>query len=95
MTIYADAVAKWGVRSQVEMAVEELAECILALRHRVRDRVNDDKVAEEVADVEIMMAQMRHIFGDAPVDAWKTKKLARLRRRINGTLDAKMGELNG
>ena len=61
-------------------AIEELGELIRALA-----RANDpDNIAEEMADVEIMLAQLRIILGnDADVERWKVKKLQRLNRRLH------------
>ena len=40
---------------------------------------------EEMADVEIMLAQIRMIFADAPerIDEWKARKLERLKHRLD------------
>lgn len=61
-------------------AIEELGELIRALA-----RADDpDNIAEEMADVEIMLGQLRIILGnDADVERWKVKKLQRLNRRLH------------
>lgn len=74
----------WGAESQVRMFQEECAEAVVAVNHLERGRVSPEVLAEEVADVEIMAAQMRVILGDEAVDAIKTQKLARLRERLEG-----------
>lgn len=84
--LYAHAINKWGVDSQMEMAVEECAELIQALQKLKRvDPANQflvdgqiEKIASEVADVEIMCEQLRHIFGDTTVDKHRQQKLLRL-----------------
>ena len=86
--IFEKAVAKWGVEFQVNMAIEECAELILALRHYDRCKVSSNYVCSEVADVEIMMAQMRVILGATRVEREKKKKLALLTERINDRLQA-------
>jgi ribosomal-protein-alanine N-acetyltransferase len=60
------ALNAWGVDAQVDMAVEELAELIVALhKHVKRTHVGDTlaNVLDEIADVELMLGQMRLIFG--------------------------------
>ena len=61
-------------------AIEELGELIRAIA-----RADDpDNIAEEMADVEIMLGQLRIILGnDADVERWKVKKLQRLNRRLH------------
>ena len=57
----------------------------LALARNLSGEHNEENVAEELADVEIMIAQMRLIFGGSvgyDVDRIKAQKLARLRKRM-------------
>lgn len=74
------AVEKYGSGAQQMKTIEELGELIRALA-----RADDpDNIAEEMADVEIMLAQLRIILGnDADVERWKVKKLQRLNRRLH------------
>jgi NTP pyrophosphatase (non-canonical NTP hydrolase) len=74
------AVEKYGPGAQRLKAIEELSELIRALA-----RADDpENIAEEMADVEIMLAQLRIILGnDADVERWKVKKLQRLNRRLH------------
>lgn len=74
------AVEKYGSGAQQMKTIEELGELIRALA-----RANDpDNIAEEMADVEIMLGQLRIILGnDADVERWKVKKLQRLNRRLH------------
>ena len=74
------AVEKYGSGAQQMKAIEELGELIRALA-----RADDpDNIAEEMADVEIMLAQLRIILGnDADIERWKVKKLQRLNRRLH------------
>lgn len=74
------AVETYGSGAQQMKAIEELGELIRALA-----RANDpDNIAEEMADVEIMLAQLRIILGnDADIERWKVKKLQRLNRRLH------------
>ena len=73
------AVRTFGEYSESIKAMEECGELIHALSRKVLDQDPDiDNICEEVADLEILMDQMRVIFGDAFIDKWKEKKLKRL-----------------
>ena len=73
------AVWTFGENSQCIKAMEECGELIHALSRKVLGQDADfDNICEEVADLEILMEQMRVIFGDALIDKWKEKKLKRL-----------------
>ena len=76
------AVIKFGAEAQTRKAAEECVELSLELLHALDGRANMDKIAEEMADVEIMLAQMRLIYGSADVDAWKEKKINALALKI-------------
>ena len=78
------AVETFGRESQIEMAIEECAELIDALCKLRRNRVFVDAVVTEIADVQIqiMMAQLCHIFGINAVAAERLRKIKRLERRI-------------
>lgn len=79
--IYKAATLKFGVRAQMQMVTEECAELIVAINHNLRGRVGWAKVAEECADVEIMLGQMRVLMGDN-IDEMKRAKLERLTYRL-------------
>ena len=74
---------KWGAASQVGMAVEECAELIVALQkyiNRTPKPDTIDNVLSEIADVEIMLAQMRVVLdiSDAALRKRMEEKLERL-----------------
>ena len=81
--LYARAVETWGERAQTDIAIEELAEAIVAIQHWRRKRCNATFVAQEIADVLIVAEQMRLIVGAESVDAAKAEKLDRLKRRLD------------
>ena len=63
-TIYERAVEKWGIASQLDMVVEECAELIKAVI-KAKRHINGNsplEVAEEIADVEVMIKQLECIF---------------------------------
>ena len=84
-----DAVLKWGVEDQVEQAIEEMAELTVALQHAKRAREGAaENMVEEIADVFIMMAQLRQVVGPELVDEWIRAKMVRLRERIGPMSDS-------
>lgn len=81
--LYEQVTDKWGNYAQVTKAIEELSELIKELCKDQLDSGNLDKIAEELADVEIMCEQLRFIYEfDKLVDFWKKYKLERLARRV-------------
>lgn len=81
--IYQAAITEWGNDAQIDVAIEEMAELTTALLHHKRGR--EANVAEEIADVRIMIAQLEIIFknGDE-VEKIKKEKIDRLARRLFG-----------
>ena len=73
------AIRKYGRGTQRDKAIEELSELIRALA-----RADDpENIAEEMADVRIMLDQLEIIFGNGQkVAAWEVKKLRRLDSRV-------------
>lgn len=81
--ILLEAVAKWGVNAQTDMAIEEMGELIVAVNHYRRGREGAiDNVQEEIADVIIAMNQMKMMYGSDAVDAIIEQKLNRLEKRL-------------
>lgn len=84
MSIYRRALKLNGEDRQVNQAIEECAEFTVAACHRRRGRHRDIyKFAEEIADVEVMMKQMRILTPRGLVDQIKREKLARLSKRLD------------
>ena len=74
------AICHYGTGNQRFKAMEELAELIRALA-RCDDREN---LAEEMADVRIMLDQLEIIFGNREaVRIWELRKLHRLDQRVH------------
>ena len=77
------ALQVYGDVSQINMVFEEMSELQKELCKYLRGRDNQSEIAEEIADVEIMLAQMKLLFGFSDlVDSYRKKKIERLRRRI-------------
>lgn len=62
------AISTYGLTNQMNQCIEEMAELTQALckvrRPNDDDRAARENVIEEMADVQIMLDQMRIIFGD-------------------------------
>lgn len=78
-TVYKEAVRVFDSSVQIDIMVEECAEMIDALQKHKRMRPCN--VSEEIADVEIMAAQMRLLFPG--VKEIKIKKMGMLEKLIN------------
>ena len=76
------ALAIYGREKQIRKTLEERAELSVELHHALDGRGDSAKILEEMADVEIMIGQMKLLYGQT--DGWKEKKLARLEERIHG-----------
>ena len=92
LRIYQGVLDKWGADSQINMAIEEMAELISALQHYRRNPewkhvATFDEVTDEIADVEIMMEQLKYIFsvnGQLLFEI-KEKKLAHVKQLLGLT----------
>lgn len=80
--IEANALLTYGKEMQIDVAIEEMSELIKALikDRRLSDKKSSDNVLEEMADVQIMLDQLKMIFGGTKKIEWY--KLNRLKRRI-------------
>ena len=76
------AVKFFGNSSQLMIAQEECGELVAAISQYIRGRKDVYALVEEIADVEIMCMQLRHMVGSNIVDAEKNKKLVRLAERL-------------
>ncbi|SDX85740.1 nucleoside triphosphate pyrophosphohydrolase family protein [Tepidimicrobium xylanilyticum] len=81
--VYKQALEKWGAEGQITMVFEEMAELQKELCKSLRGKENRIEIAEEIADVEIMLEQMKILFGiEEGVERHKTLKLQRLEGRL-------------
>ena len=82
------AITTYGAPAQMDMAVEEMAELTKAICKIKRAQAGCEvtaaigNVIEEMADVQIMLDQLRIIFGRSTAEI-EEDKLRRLLRRIN------------
>lgn len=76
------ALEKYGANAQIVMVFEEMAELQKELCKYLRGRQNEAEIAEEIADVRIMLDQMELLFG-LDTESIRRKKLDRLSERVN------------
>ena len=78
--IYRKAIELYGERDQIDMAIEEFAELIVALNHYRRNRADKPDVLDEIADASIMLDQLRILFdiSDSVLATAKYTKVIRL-----------------
>ena len=87
--IMQQAIETYGVQAQCDVAIEEMAELTKAIVkiRRVADDYEKTQAAlenllEEIADVDIMIDQMKIMWGPKQVEEYRRKKLERLDRRL-------------
>jgi NTP pyrophosphatase (non-canonical NTP hydrolase) len=79
------AILAWGEQAQYGMVVEEIGELLTAMNHWCRKRCHAPTVAEEIADVQIMLDQLALLLGHtgpSMVKAFRFEKILRLERRL-------------
>lgn len=87
--IMRQAIETYGVQAQCDVAIEEMAELTKAIM-KIRRVANDyektqsalDNLLEEIADVDIMIDQLKIMWGPREVEEYRRKKLERLERRL-------------
>ncbi|MGQ4893507.1 MAG: hypothetical protein ACP6IQ_02655 [Candidatus Njordarchaeia archaeon] len=80
--LYASALLKWGLDSQFGVLQEEAAELIVAISHYLRQRIDEEKLLEELVDIEIMLEQIKMCFDEDKIKEIKDEKLKRLEKRL-------------
>ena len=81
--IMGDAITTFGADAQQKMLLEEMSELQKEICKHWRGKDNLAEIAEEIADVEIMLEQMKLIFCcTGTVKAIRNSKLRRLEQRI-------------
>ena len=83
------AISHYGEAHQIDKAIEEMSEltkALLKLRYAEKDyerEILQEAVAEEIADVGIMLRQLRMIFDfDATILQYEDDKVQRLQRQM-------------
>ena len=82
-TVFAKALGTWGAEAKIAMVFEEMSELQKELCKKLRGAKNINEIAEEIADVEIMLDQMKLLFNiQPPVSVQRGEKVARLIERL-------------
>lgn len=88
-SVYEDALRTWGAEAQTRMLFEEIGELLQAVCKAGRVENWEQRVevwhniAEEIADVKIMLGQMEVLFDvEDAVEACKEEKITRLAERL-------------
>ena len=78
-----EAVAVYGKEQQLLMFFEEVGELMQAISKDKRGFGDKANIAEEICDVEIMIEQLKYIYGcHREVNKFKNKKIVRLYSRV-------------
>ncbi len=81
--VYVSAIEKWGIDAQSCMAIEEMSELTKEICKIRRGKNDPDALADEIADVTIMLEQLRLMFGmNELVCQHMDAKIARLKSRL-------------
>ena len=82
-SVYREVLETFGAEWQVRKCLEELAELGVAVPHCYDGKDKPGHVAEEIADVGIMLEQMAMLFNcETEVERMRRYKLRRLEQRI-------------
>ena len=94
--VLGDAIQTYGQRAQQAMLLEEMSELQKEICKRWRGRDNLAEIAEEIADVEIMLDQLKMMLCCAGrVKAIRASKIRRLAERIQDEIVARAAEKAG
>lgn len=84
LAIMLRAIQTWGEDSQMKMLLEEMSELQKEICKNWRGADNVDHIAEEIADVEIMLEQLKLMTGSGDkVNTIREQKLRRLEQRLD------------
>lgn len=85
--IFKKSIEVYGKEAQSRQAMEECAELVQAINKCLRYPNKDDckdNLVEEIADVEIMLFQLKEMFyiNETEIYEWKEKKAKREKKRL-------------
>ena len=82
--LYERAIKHYGIESQMTMAIEEMSELTKEICKTFRGTYNEKNLVDEIADVEIMLEQLKQIH-DLNEKVYKRKehKKKRLEKRLD------------
>lgn len=84
-TVCKQAIDTFGEANQLRQAQEECAELITAISHYLRDNKKTTRIdlINEMADVAIVLEQMKQIFGEVNLQVAMNVKLSRLKEILD------------
>lgn len=86
VNIFSAAIKTWGAEVQTLIVMEEMAELQKELCKHSRGADNRTAIAEEIADVQIMLEQMMILHDCIGLTkAYREEKIKRLEERIKNT----------
>lgn len=86
------AIRTYGEDAQKAVAIEEMAELQKEICKDLRHSSSYDHIAEEIADVEIMLEQLKIMYEcQTDVQQWIYRKLQRLKERMDREQAAREG----
>ena len=82
--VLSKAICKYGIDKQSAVAIEELSELQKEVCKALRGQLNKDNMVEEMADVWIVIEQLKMIYNITDEDVRKEvhKKIHRLKERL-------------
>lgn len=80
--VFKKALDTWGKDVQLNMLQEECAELIAAVNHLRRGRATEAEVCAEIADVQIMLDQMKLVFSSEDIEGIYNFKVSILKGRL-------------
>ena len=81
--LYKEAISRFGTSAQIMIAMEECSELIKELSKMFRGETNVENISEEIADVQIMIEQLKIIFRcENLVNRWVVNKNYRIAELI-------------
>ena len=87
--LFVRCIEVWGAEAQIRQGADECTELALALLHVLREKKTKalDCVIEEMADVELMMEQVKYMLSIPQdlIEKVKAKKVRRLKRLLKGS----------
>lgn len=86
INVMIDALEYYGNIPQIDIAIEEMSELIKELLKNRRGEENRSMIADEMADVYIMLEQLKFIFdiNETELKVNAEFKIQRLKNRIGG-----------
>ena len=86
------AIDRWGIEHQKTKCIEEIGELLSEMSREQDSRTTKWLIAGEIADVMILMEQLRIIYGQTRVDSMLEIKANRLAERLGLTEEKELTE---